>query len=255
MNDVSAFLGFQIKRRMKDGFAVGYNVILPLILIALLGVLTRNNFGSLITSYQYYTIVLIPFCCVMSLITASYATKEEAYAKTAIRILMSPLEEGDIVKVKIMSCTLVFTLCNGITFLIASLIWNLPIGPEWLLILLLLGSLSYVVSAIGVIVGVGMKNFLLVKNIINLPIALMGAAAGAFYPIGTLHPVLQVMMNLSWLTWVNRSIFALLYDHKMTLIVIVIVLQCLVGTVCMWVAEKAFQKGEYLNGDLPGYKE
>lgn len=260
MEQIQSYLKFQIGRRAKDGFSVGYNIIFPFILVGLLGVLTRNNFGhqitsQQITSYQYYTVVLITFCASMSIITAAYAAKEEAYEKTAIRIIMAPISEKGIVFVKIVSCSIVFSICNCFTFILCGLIWKIPLGIEWLAILLLLIGMSYVVAGIGILVGTGMKNFLLVKNVINIPITLFAVAGGAFYPFGSLHPVVNGLINLSPLTWVNRSIFAVLYDGQFGLILRVIAIHFIVGTVCFLVANRVFKKEEYMNGDLPSYKE
>lgn len=255
MGQIQSFLKFQIGRRAKDGFSVGYNVIFPLVLIGLLGVLTKNNFSQQVTSYQYYTVALITFCASMSVITAAYAAKEEAYQKTAIRILMAPIEYKGIVFVKIVSCSIIFSICNCFTFILCGLIWKLPFGHEWLFILLLFIAMSYVVAGIGVIIGTGMNNFLLIKNVINIPIALFAVAAGAFYPFSSLHPVVKCLINLSPLTWVNRSIFAVLYDGQYSLILTVIVIHIIAGTICFALANRVFKKEEYINGDLPSYKE
>ena len=85
MSILKVLISFQAGRRIKDGFTIGYNIIFPTLLISILGMLTKNQFGDVITSYQYYTIVIIPFCACMALITAAYAGKEEAYAKTAVQ--------------------------------------------------------------------------------------------------------------------------------------------------------------------------
>ena len=107
-----------INRRIKDGFAVGYNIIFPLLLIGLLGFVCKRSFkDNLVTGYQYYGMVLIPFCIFLSIITAAYAGKDDAYANTADRVLIAPVSVFAIVLSKIIAETIVFMLCSVLVLL------------------------------------------------------------------------------------------------------------------------------------------
>ncbi|WP_167957174.1 ABC transporter permease [Anaerosporobacter faecicola] len=246
---------FQMKRRVRDGFSIGYNVIFPLVITALLGLLTKKQFTQTITSYQYYALVMIPFCATMSIITAAYAGKEDAYAKTASRYLIAPIHEKNIVVAKILSCSLIFSCCNGVTFFVCCALWHIPSSENWWLIFLLLCVLSFVIASIGVLIGTGMKNFLVLKNVINIPIGLCAVAAGVFYPFGTSDRLIQSLQNLSPLTWINRFVFAALYDCRSKEIGILIVILVMVGVGMTALAVKNFQKEEFIHGDLPGYQK
>lgn len=255
MDILKALISFQTGRRIKDGFSIGYNIVFPIILISILGVLTRSQFGDVITSFQYYTVVIIPFCACMALITAAYASKEEAYAKTAVRIIVAPLNERQIVLSKIFSCTIVFSICNCFTFVVCGIIWRLPRGIERILICILLVSMSFCVAAIGVLIGTGMKNFLFIKNLINLPIGLCAVAAGVFYPLGTSNPVVQGIFNLSPLTHVNRYLFVMLFDHMKSGVCFLILIHIVIGGLVSILAIKTFKKEEFLHGYISSYKE
>ncbi|WP_455716042.1 ABC transporter permease [Anaerosporobacter sp.] len=253
MNGLKVLTSFQIGRRIKDGFSVGYNIVFPMVLTLILGVLTRNQFDDVITSYQYYTVVMIPFCACMALITAAYAGKDEAYTKTAVRFVMAPISERQIVLSKIFSCTIVFSTCNCFTFVVCGCIWKLPKKVEWILICLLLVAMSFCVATIGVFIGIGMKNFLFVKNLVNLPIALCAVAAGVFYPFGTSNPLVQDILNLSPLTHVNSYLFAILFDHMKSGVYLLILIHVVIGVFVSILAVKTFKKEVFLHGDLSGY--
>lgn len=255
MSILKVLISFQAGRRIKDGFTIGYNIIFPTLLISILGMLTKNQFGDVITSYQYYTIVIIPFCACMALITAAYAGKEEAYAKTAVRIILAPISEKQIVLSKIFSCAIVFSICNCFTFVLCGFIWKLPKRTEWFLICILLVAMSFCVAAIGVLLGTGMKNFLFIKNVINLPLGLCAVAAGVFFPLGTSNPVVQGVLNLSPLTHVNRYLFAMLFDHMKSGVCFLILFHVVIGVFVSILAIRTFKKEEFLHGDIPGYKE
>ncbi|HEX3021887.1 MAG TPA: ABC transporter permease [Lachnospiraceae bacterium] len=251
MNRFQAMTLFQVRRRAVDGFAIGYNIIFPIVLITILGSLLKGKYDGVVSSYQYYTIVLIPFCTIMAIITAAYAGKEDAFCQTAIRVIMSPLSKGEIVLAKILSCTIVYSICNVVTLLIAKMIWKVSFQREFFPVVAILSVTAFCVSALGVLIGLGMKNFLTVKNVINIPISIFGVAAGTFFPLGTLDNGLQFLLNLSPLTWINRSIFLYLYDGSKDLLWTLVGIMLVVGATFTYLAMKCFRREEYLNGKLP----
>lgn len=253
MQVLSSMLIFDIKRRSKDGFFIGYNIIFPVIMILLLGYLSSESYGKQFTGYHYYTIVMLPFCVAMAMITAAYAGKDDAYKRTAARMLFSPVTKTQIVLAKLISCTIVISICNVLVLLFSCLVLRLPIREEFLLITLLLTVETFTTCAIGLFIGFGMKNFLVIKNIMNLPIGVAGILAGAFYPIGTLNRGLNIVLHLSPLTWMNQSIFRYVYDHDTSLLWKTTGIYFIVGLIFMSLAIRLFKKEEYIHGDLPGY--
>lgn len=254
MREFIALLKLNLRHRLTDGFAVGYNIIFPAIMIGLLGVLTRNlNHGS-ISSYAYYTVVTIPFCIVMAVITAAYAAKDDAYASTAERVLLTPVSIPSLVLVKIVSCTLVFFLCSIVTYTIFAVILGLGLRHAGAIAVLYL-SLSFAVSAVGSFIGFGMKNFMTIKNIINLPICLFAIAGGVFFPLGTFHRVGKIVLNMSPFTWINRSLFLMLYDERINSAVITGIVTIMTGLVFTVLAIATFKKGAYCDGCISGYEK
>jgi ABC-2 type transport system permease protein len=185
-----------MKRRSKDGFIIGYNIIFPIVMILLLGYLTSVNYGHEFTGYQYYSVVIPPFCIAMAMITAAYAGKDDAYKKTAERFLFAPITKTQIVLSKLLSCTVVISLCNLAVIIFAALVLKLPVTALIIPLFILLASETFVMCAIGLLIGLGMKYFILIKNILNIPICLAAILAGAFYPIGTLNPKLEFLLRL-----------------------------------------------------------
>lgn len=250
-----AMLKRNLKRRATDGFAMGYNIIFPCLIIFLLGTLGRNGYGNNLTSYQYYIIVSIPFCTAMAIVTAAYAGKDDAYEKTAQRILVAPISVETIVWSKIISCTIALSFCDIFVLLGASAIWKLKIIENVVSLLILFISISFLISTIGTLIGLGMKNFMVIKNIMTVPIGIFAIAAGTFFPIGTLNNKVQLLLNLSPLTWVNRSILLALYDNSTVLLWLVIAISMILGGIFTKISIVTFRKEEYLNGDLPSYEK
>ncbi|HWT74486.1 MAG TPA: ABC transporter permease [Mobilitalea sp.] len=244
-----------LKRRTKDGFVLGYNIIFPILMIILLGYLTSGNYGKHFTGYQYYSVVMLPFCIAMAMITAAYAGKDEAYKKTAVRFLFSPVSRIQIVLSKLISCALTICICNLVVLIIAKLAFGLPADLGLIPIFLLLASETFAVCAAGLLIGLGMKNFILIKNLLNIPICLAAILAGSFYPIGTLNSRLELVLKLSPLTWMNRSIFLFLYDNNLSLLWKTALIFFVTGLGLTLLAVTFFKKEEFIYGDLPGYEK
>lgn len=254
MTAFTSMLKINMKRRFCDGFAVGYNLIFPIIMIGLLGLLCKKNSYGGISSYQYYAVVMIPFCMIMAVVTAAYAGKDDAYVKTAQRILVTPVSVRAIVWVKIISCSIVIFLCSMLVYAGACVFVKFDIRSIGLAGLLYL-ALAFAVAAIGTLIGLGMKNFMILKNILNIPIVLWAILGGTFFQIGTFHAWGNLLLNLSPVHWINRSLFMLLYEKDDSLLLRVVIALAAAGGICSVLAVKTFKKGEYMNGDLPGYEE
>ena len=245
-----------LKRRIMDGFSVGYNILSPLLMIWLLGLLCKNMYqDELLTSYQYYGVVTIPFCIIMSIITAAYAGKDDAFANTADRILLAPVSDAEIVCAKILAEMIVFAGCSLLVLLVVNVFSYIGSYKELGAIGLCYLSLSFVTACIGTFLGLGMKDFMKMKNILNIPVMIFAILGGCFYQFGTLNKPLQFVLNLSPLRWVNRSIFLLIYDkncisfYRLNFVLIGI------GGIFMLLAITCFKREEYGNGQLPGYEK
>jgi ABC-2 type transport system permease protein len=224
-------------------------------MILLLGYLSSGNYGKNFTGYQYYAIVMLPFCVAMAIITAAYAGKDDAYKKTAVRFLFAPVPHAQIVLAKLISCIVLMSICNVVVLLFVKLLLKLPLVTQFFPVFLLLTAETFCTCAVGLIIGFGMKNFLLIKNILNIPICLAAILAGAFYPIGTLSPKLEVILELSPLTWVNRSMFLAIYDGTSSLLWRTSMVFVVSGIIFTILAIKLFKKEEFIHGDLPGYEK
>ncbi|MBH1939835.1 ABC transporter permease [Mobilitalea sibirica] len=255
MRELGVLLSYDMKRRYKDGFLIGYNIIFPILLTLLLGYLLAGSYGKEFTSYHYYSLVILPFCIAMAMITAAYVGKEEAYKKTAMRFLYAPIFKTQIVLSKLLSCTVIISVCNIIVLLFVKLVFQLPIYGEFWAIIFLLTAEAYCFCAIGMFIGLGMKNFIVIKNIINLPLCAAAILGGAFYPIGTMNDKLELLLKLSPLTWINQSMFRYLYDGDRDYLYKISLILILIGTGFTLLAIVRFRKEEFIHGDLPGYEK
>lgn len=255
MRNLLHIVCFDLKKRSRDGFIIGYNIIFPIVMIILLGYLSSESYGKDFTGYHYYMIVILSFSVAMAVITAAFAGKDDAYKKTAVRYLFSPISKSQIVLAKLISCTLVISCCNLLVLLFSHLVFKIPLNMNIIPVTLILAAETFTVCAIGLFIGLGMKNFIFIKNVLNIPICLAAILGGAFFPLGTLNERLEMIIKLSPLTWVNRSIFLMLYDDSSQLIWKTTLIFFVTGIGFAILAVILFKKEEFIHGDLPGYEK
>ncbi|MDO5292190.1 MAG: ABC transporter permease [bacterium] len=248
-------LTLNLKRRMREGFALGYNIIFPIIFILVLGAITRGMFGNEISSFQYYSVVMPLFCLCLGIVTIAYAGKDDAYQNTAYRIMAAPVQPKIIVAAKIVSGTIVLVSCSMIVSVGAIFFCHIPLTGDFIFVILLIMTLSLLISAVGTLIGLSMKNFMIIKNIISFPICIFGIVGGAFFRFGTSDAILQFLINCSPLTWINRACFLALFDHNTELIKEIIVGVLILCVVVTAFSVKCFKKEEYIYGNLPGYEK
>ncbi|MDD3412873.1 MAG: ABC transporter permease [Lachnospiraceae bacterium] len=255
MNKFKSMFYLNLRSRMRDGFAIGYNVIFPMIMIFLLGLLCKGAFQGEITGYQYYGVVIVPYCTAMAVVTAAYAGKDDAYAKTSDRIMIAPVSVFTIVISKIFAETVIFVGCTIGVLILEDILSGLEIFSYFLEFVVLYTSFSFLVAALGTYIGLGMKDFMKIKNFITIPISIFAILGGSFYRFGTLNQGFQLLINLSPLTWINRSIFLMIYDQKSQLLWLISGLMILIALIFTVLGIVLFKKEEYGNGELPGYEK
>ncbi|HBG3258057.1 TPA: ABC transporter permease [Clostridioides difficile] len=220
-----------IKRRSKDFFILFYNIVFPVIIIVLLGYLTSKSYSKEFTSYNYYTIVTIPFCVLMGIISVSYVAQDEKISNTSYRYMISPISIVDLVISKLFSCTTVFSIYNLITLVVLRGIFHMSFGGKFLVVIFFLMCESIAVVSMGLFLGLVCKNLDMLRNIINIPIVIFGFLGGVFFPVSSLNPVISLIINISPLTWINRGIVDCIYDNN---------LQLLFNISCIFVAVSIF---------------
>lgn len=245
MTQFNALLCLELKRRIKDFFVLFYNIIFPITIIMLLGYLTSKSYGDTFTSYNYYTIVIIPFCTLMGISTVSYASQDERLLHTSYRYIVAPINKKQIILSKFISCTIVFSVCNITTLLIAKFLFKLGFHKNFFIVILLICETIAVVG-IGLFLGLAFKNLDTLRNFLNIPIVIFGFMGGVFFPISSFNPILSTYIKLSPLNWINYAIALYIYDNRSQMIFIISILLLVIGLIMVWLTIKFFKKEAFI---------
>lgn len=242
MKNFSPLFRFGLKRRSKDFFIIFYSVVFPIVIIALLGYLTSKSYGQDFTSYEYYSIVMIPFCLLMGITSVAYSAVDEKRMKTSYRYMIAPISKSSLILSKFLSCVIVLTVCSMIVLLISRLLFHLPVNGNTIYLIILLLCESIAISGLGLFFGLASKNFATIQNFLNLPIMIFGFLGGAFFPASSLNPILSFIINLSPLTWINRGIICCLYVSDATLLLYTSAILFIIGVLFTLLTIKYFKK-------------
>ncbi|MGH4123522.1 MAG: ABC transporter permease [Clostridium sp.] len=248
MHGFGILFRYGIKKRIKDSFLIGYGIIYPLILIGLFGYIASNYYSGEqgITSFYYYTIVSIPFCTFLGAVSLIYIAKEECLAKCGKRFIIAPIGNGAIVLSKIIPSTIAMTIFNIIIMIICRFIFKVDFKGNFIELILLLMVIAFMSCSIGTFIGICTKDFMAVKNFVSMPILIMAALGGSFFPIGSLGNVVNIISYISPLTWINRGVFNMMNDNSMTLYFIAMLLSLITGLIFTISSIKGFKKEAFL---------
>lgn len=248
---MSGFLNlmrYGLSRRLKDFFIIVYNVVAPMLFVLLLGYLATNFFkgDASINSNEYYTITMLPFYILTSIITVAYVAKDENFHKTSYRFIIAPVDNSSIVLSKIFSCTIVILFCNLLNLLIAKLLLGVDFGRGTLTIILMFLVEGFGASALGILLGICIRNFSTIKGIINIPISILGLLGGVFFPAGSLGATFEKVSYISPFTWINKGIISAIYDGNYKILMYSIVVSLLLGIIFSVLSVALFKKEAFL---------
>ena len=241
-------MAYGLNRRIKDFFVIVYCIASPLILIFLLGYLATNYFkgDGAITSNHYYTLVLLPFYLLTSIITVAYVAKDESLRKTAYRFIVAPIAPAAIVISKIFSCTIVIWLCSVLNLIITRLLLGVNFGNSTPIILVLFFVETFMASAIGIYLGICINNFETIKGILNIPLSIFGLLGGTFFPVGSLGPTFEKVTYVSPFSWINKGLIAAVYDNNSKILIYSIIVSFVIGIIFSILSVKLFKKEAFL---------
>lgn len=248
MNGFMNLMVYGLQRRIKDFFIITYCVVSPLVLILLLGYLATNFFkgDSSITSNHYYTLVVLPFYLLTSIITVAYVAKDESFRKIAYRFIIAPVDNSAIVLSKILSCTIVIWFFSSLNLLIVRVVLGVNFGSCTPIILLMFFTETLMASAIGIYLGICIKNFETIKGVLNIPLSVFGLLGGSFFPVGSLGDNFEKATYISPFTWINKGLIAAVYDNNIKILIYLIIITLVIAILFSVLSVISFKKEAFL---------
>ncbi|EIE5833660.1 ABC transporter permease [Listeria monocytogenes] len=247
MNTFNNMFSFYLKRRNKDFFVIIYNLILPVILVLLLGYLMRPSYSNgILTSFQYYYIVLVPFCTSLSITTSLYNAKEDRRENVSERIFSSPIDIKTLILSKILSSSVSLTIITTLLIIVGALTLGLNNPLNIFFIVILNVMFIFFCTVFGYFLGFSSENDDAIRSYLGLPTCILAFLGGCFFPIGSTNVIIDNIIKISPFYWLNRSIFSLIYDSNLIIFTVVFSVLLLLTGLLIVLSTRTFKKEAYI---------
>lgn len=164
-------------------------------------------------SMDYYSIVLTTMIVLYGAISASMLIVGERIRKTAIRLIVAPLNKAEIFTGKVLGNLVSTTICVALVMVISKFLYRANWGDHLgLVFLVLFTEIIFAVSF-----GLGL-SFLTKENtiptfIILIFVQLASFFGGSYFKIDNPHGFFKFITDLSPLTWMNHGLIKLIYTN------------------------------------------
>ncbi|MDL2301575.1 ABC transporter permease [Lachnospiraceae bacterium OttesenSCG-928-D06] len=225
------------------------NTILPLILIAVLGFVTQNNFGTdPISAYDYQSVnMLILSVALIVAITTSNAFMEEKVMRGNMRIAYAPVSKTEIILSKIVSSYVFVSICYGMLIPFCQYILGLNMGgSNFLWFTLLLNVFSFFECCFGAMFCCIFRSEEQANSIMQIPLFIFIFLGGILVRIHRLGTVVNMISNISPVKWVVGCSYQIIYDNDLHLMLPIIVSLASLSLICLLVCGLRFKPEEYV---------
>lgn len=212
MYEIRLLIQQDIKLLFTNVLWIFYNTLFPLLLVLIMGQLTSGQYGSHISSYEYYTISFLVFSAFNAATIAANSFMEERIKAGNMRILYAPITHDWLYRSKIIASTLFTFVCHVIVGGVLAIWFHLPIGDHITVLLLALLVVEALSCSIGVLFCLLFHSESIANQILSIFINLCAVFGGIFFSMERFSGLLSAVSNLSPMTWIMRVVVQCIYD-------------------------------------------
>lgn len=224
------------------------NTIFPIIMIGIMGFVTKSGYGaSTISSYDYYGVTMMIFTALMIAMTATNAFMEEKVKRGNARIAYAPVSKTEIYLSKLISTYILGTISYSVILLIGQFLLHINFGGKNLLyIMFLINILSLFGGSLGTMFCSIFKNEEVANSIMQIPILVFTFFGGLFFPAASLGKIVEIISYISPIKWVTECMFNVIYDNDFRIYLPTIAILLLASIVCIIICQITFKPEEYV---------
>lgn len=220
---------------------------LPLFLALIMGFITRGGYGNTVTSYDYYGIAIIVFGALNNATLGANSFMETRIRKANMRLCIAPIPGFSIYLPKVLASFFFGALCHTLTGLALYVIAGVNFGGSNVVFLwLLLLAVDFFAVSLGVMLCCFLKNEEAVNQILSNLVPIACLLGGAFFPLKGFGTILDVITNISPVTWIHAAAFGAIYDNSLSLLGIVCGVLIALSLLCIVLSAAFFNKEDYL---------
>lgn len=241
-------LKFDFINILKNPSLVVSNTLLPIIMILVMGTITKNRFGvGFASSYEYYGLNMIIFSAALIAMTASNTFMEEKVRKGNTRIVYAPISKFEIYFSKFLSSYLLGLISYTVILIGGQSFFHMNFGGQniWRIIVLV-NSFTMLGCSLGILSCCLFHSEEKANAALQFPIAIFIFFGGVFFAVHRMGGIIIFLSNISPVKWVATSAFRIIYDNDSSLFVPVVLVLMGISLFCIWLCEFAFKPEDYV---------
>lgn len=220
---------------------------LPFMVVLIMGFMTKANYGSVVTSYDFYGISMLVFCALNNATLAANSFMESRMVKANMRLCIAPVPSFFIYFPKIIASFIYSILCQTVTGFALFFIIGVNFGGSqaialWFLML----CVNFFAMSLGVMLCCMLKTEEVVNQLISVIMMLVCLLGGTFFPIKGLGQVIYIISTLSPVTWMNAAAFNTIYGDGLFLLGCICAGLFALSLLWIVISAKCFNREDYL---------
>lgn len=218
-------------------YATGF----PVLLIMILGYLTKNTYHGKFSSYDYYGISLMIYAALNSGMTSANAFMEERIRKPNMRIIYAPGSVSNIYLSKILSSFIFSVIFHLVDLAIIDLAFHIHLGNVWMFILLLTIT-DLFANVLGVMICCIVKTEACANQLQSILVNLFAILGGVLFSLDGYGKFARNLSKISPVKWVVDAAFQIIYDDNAHLFLPVIGIMMIVVIMMIGICQLTFRK-------------
>lgn len=239
---------FDFMNILRNPTLVIFNTVFPLILIGVMGFVTKGGYGAGdVSSYDYYGVTMMIFTALFISMTASNTFMEEKVKSGNTRIVYAPVSKTEIYLSKLIATYILGTVSYSVLLLVGQYLFHINFGGKNLLsIILLINVFSFFGCCLGTLFCCIFKSEEAANSVMQILLYLFIFLGGLFFPVASLGKVVETISYLSPVKWVTECAFRIIYDNDFSIYIPTIAVVLFASIVCIIICQIIFKPGEYV---------
>lgn len=224
-----------------------YCTVFPFMMVLILGFLSSGNYGSIVTSYDYYGVSMMIYIIFNTSTIASNSFMEERIKQGNMRIIYSPVPKGFIYLSKI-AATFVFSfLCHLLVMLLLYFTLKVNFGGNnafFIIIILLLFEIF--ASILGVMFCCIFKSENTTNQLLSIVINISAILGGLFFRLNGYGKTVEKICYLSPVKWIVNDIFKIIYDGDFSYYLPTVIILIVLSASALLLCAKFYRAEDYI---------
>ncbi|PJI09453.1 MULTISPECIES: ABC transporter permease [Clostridium] len=237
---------FEFKLMSKTSVMVLSFFAYPVVLTLIIGYLTYNNFGSGISSYDYYSIGMMIFIYSGAGLASVYNFIGKPIKQGNLRVIFTPIKTTSIYLSQIICGTIFCAAGAAFTMAAFNVLFGINYNGNEFIIFSSFVTLIFMSNALGVLLCIIIDNDVTINMIFNTIQTVFCVLGGAFFSLESLGKIPAAIAKISPVKWVMDGMLNSIYDNNNFLLYITIAINIVLGVILIAFCKCTFKTEKYL---------